>query len=125
METSKDPQGDFEALYFDGEFGKQLKDPTVSTKAFWRTGDLDRLINDLNESKDEIDKGLAKELLRQKTNWYNSNKDFEAIQNRTYQPDKKKKTTTTVIEPNDKPGTTDLESPFVKDSSGGFSIYSN
>jgi len=122
--TSNDPQGDFPSLYFDGEFGKQMRDPTVSSKAFWKSGDLDRLIADLNDSNSEIDKGLAKELTRVKANWYNSNQDFEAIQNRTYQPTKKKKPTTN-IEPNDKPGDTDLVSPFVKDSSGGFSIYSN
>jgi len=127
LSTSKDTQNDFPDLFYkDADGIEQLSDPTVSMKTYWATGDLDRLINDLEESDEGKDKILANQLRVAKTNWFNSNKDFENLQNRTYKVKKKKKDDN-VIEAADEDNT-DLNlmpETMTKDSLGNINIYSN
>jgi len=125
LSTSKKPNEEYEDLYYkDADGLEQLSDPTVSMKTFWATGDLDRLINKLEESDEGKDKILADQLIVAKTNWFNSNKDFDDLQNRTYKVKKKKKKDNNVIEVPDGDNT-DQQIPdgITLNPDSSFSIY--
>ena len=125
LSTEDDPKDELPDFYYDAGFGeKKLSDPTVSIYGYWKSGDMDRKINELKESENEIDQGIGEKLSNLKQFWFNARRDFEQLQLKTYRPKKKTKKSDSLE--NQKPGdnTNPAIPEFIEQTSDStYSIY--